>query len=157
DRGRVVVHLDAEDDGGDEQLRGVGGQRWDEAGDHRDHEQAAGDGRAGIPHQPNDEGERGCCPPDGFLEVAPATAQILWPLWLLRLLDDRVAGQAAIGWAAVRNLGTPSAPHPEHRRAAVSRRRHSHGATLPHPRLATGSRIAGQPWSVTAMASTSIR
>src|SRR6266550_1990681 len=94
---------------------------------------------------------------DGLLEVAPAPPKVLRPLWLLRLLDDRVAREAAVGWTAVRNLGTPAAPHPEHRRTAVSRRHHSHGATLPHPRLAIGFRIAGQPSSVTAMASTSIK
>src|SRR5207302_8728804 len=109
----VIVEFDAERERVDEQLRHVCGDSRDDSGDHRHCEQAGGDRRAGIPDQSNDPGKRGRGAPDGLLEVAPAPAKVLRPFWLLGLLDDRVAREAAVGWTAVRNLGPPTAPHPE--------------------------------------------
>ena len=134
------MDLDAQHDCVDKQLRGVGGHGRDDAGDHGHREEADGDGRAGVPHESKHPGQRGRGAPDRLLEVAPATTQVLRSLRRLRLLDHRVAGQAAVCRADIGRLGAPPAPHPPHRRTAVPRRHHSHGATLPHGGAAIGFR-----------------
>src|SRR5207245_9594218 len=85
---------DALDHGVGQELRRVSGGGRDHAGDGGRGEQRQSYGGAGVPHQSEDTGQRGCGARDRLLEVQPPAAEVLRSLVFRRLLDLRIAGQA---------------------------------------------------------------
>src|SRR5207248_11289216 len=87
-----------------------------------------GGGRpARLPNQAKHLRQRGGGPGDRLLEALPPAAEVFGALGLLRRLERRVAGEAAVGGTGFGVAPAPAHPAPPDHRAVSAGRHHSHG------------------------------